>query len=1002
MSLSTELSPSKRFPVSTLVRSIALALTFTTASYTAAQTPATLAAPAGQAAAQTTTGAVVKGTITDPDDELVPGAAITLAPNSGKPYTTTSGSDGAYTLRGVPPGTYNLTVTMAGFATFVKPGVKIAANGATVNAKMSIQADEVVNVTSTQAMVSVDQDSNASATILTGAALDALSDDPDELQSELEALAGPSSGPNGGQIYIDGFTGGQLPPKSSIREIRINQNPFSAQYDRAGFGRIEIFTKPGTDKFHGNINLQGNDRVFNTGSVFIPAGTFQPDYHTIFFNGNITGPINKKASFSGGGSYRVIQDNEVVNPPAVYATSQTSGVICAPGQAGCNIYQTATGNGYTFVQFEPQTRWDSNIKLDLQLAPKNTLTTRVQYYHNSAQYQGIGGLSLPIGGDNTLGTEFTIQAVDTQILSAKVINETRFEYQRPTSVATPFNTSPAIEVQGAFSGGGSNSGSSNDFQNHLEFQNYTSIALAKNFIRLGGRLRTTSDNNTSTAGNNGDFVYNSIASYAAGNPATTFSLTVIPTPTVQVRTTDLGLYAEDDWKVKPNWTFSYGIRFETQNYIHDKADFAPRLSTAYGLTKKTVIRSGFGIFYDRFMLGNQLAVARNNGINQQQVLVTGTNLALYPSCTPTNLAACPTPATAPTVRTTTDTIAPNLRAPYTLQFNVGVDQQMSKFGTISVNYNHIRGDHQFVDEIANYISPTANNPLQYQYQSEADFNQNQLITNVNIRGIKRVTLFGYYVLNFAKSDTAGIGSFSSTPNNIKADYGRASFDVRNRIFIGGNITLPYLISLAPLLVANSGAPYNITSGTDPYGIGQYNYRAALVPAGTVPATCTSSSSANCQYVKTINGCGTFATPGTAGFNTPAPINDCTGPGSFSTNLRVTKTFGFGPQRDANPARQARQQSGGAPPPPGGMGGGGGGRGGGGGGGGMGGGGVNSGKRYNLGIGAQFSNIFNIADRGSPVGTLTSPSFGTSTALVGGLFTTNSAIRRIQLQASFTF
>ena len=89
-----------------------------------------------------------------------------------------------------------------------------------------------------------------------------LSDDPDELAHELQALAGPSAGPNGGQIYVDGFTAGQLPPKSAIREIRINQNPFSAEYDKLGYGRIEIFTKPGTDKFHGQLMMNGNSSAF--------------------------------------------------------------------------------------------------------------------------------------------------------------------------------------------------------------------------------------------------------------------------------------------------------------------------------------------------------------------------------------------------------------------------------------------------------------------------------------------------------------------------------------------------------------------------------------------------------------------------------------------------------------------------------------------------------------------------------------------------------------------
>ena len=99
--------------------------------------------------------------------------------------------------------------------------------------------------------VSVQAESNASALVLKDKDLDSLSDDPDELSSQLQALAGPSAGPNGGEIYVDGFTGGQLPTKSSIREIRVNQNPFSAQYDRLGYGRIEILTKPGTDKWHG-------------------------------------------------------------------------------------------------------------------------------------------------------------------------------------------------------------------------------------------------------------------------------------------------------------------------------------------------------------------------------------------------------------------------------------------------------------------------------------------------------------------------------------------------------------------------------------------------------------------------------------------------------------------------------------------------------------------------------------------------------------------------------
>jgi hypothetical protein len=87
--------------------------------------------------------------------------------------------------------------------------------------------------------VNTDPSSNASALILHDEDLQALSDDPEDLQSDLQALAGPSAGPNGGSIFVDGFSGGELPPKESIREIRINQNPFSPEYDKQDPGGMK-------------------------------------------------------------------------------------------------------------------------------------------------------------------------------------------------------------------------------------------------------------------------------------------------------------------------------------------------------------------------------------------------------------------------------------------------------------------------------------------------------------------------------------------------------------------------------------------------------------------------------------------------------------------------------------------------------------------------------------------------------------------------------------------
>jgi Carboxypeptidase regulatory-like domain/TonB dependent receptor len=962
------------------------------------------------------TGATVRGVVADPESAVIPGATVTFTPASGKALITQSQSDGTYVLRGVPPGSYAVTVTMAGFASFVKQGVRVAAGQAlTLDVQMAIQQQQQeVNVTAQAAQVSVDADSNASSTVLKGKDLDALSDDPDELSSELTALAGPAAGPNGGQIYVDGFTGGQLPPKSSIREIRINQNPFSAQYDRLGYGRVEVFTKPGTDKFHGQFNLQGMTSALNSDNPLLNAFNSpgqpeqtQPPYHTIFVLGNITGPLAKNASFTLSGSHRSIQDNSLVSATILNPTNLgDTSLTCPVGQISCN---------YSVANPLPQSRTDINPRIDLALGEKNTLVTRFQYEQNDQDNVGVGGLVLPDAGYTSSTSETTLQVVDTQIVSQRVINETRFEYQREAASQTALNTTPTILVQGNFTGGGSNSGSYSSTQNHFEGQNYTSIQFAKNFVRLGARLRSTGQFTSTTAGTNGEFVYNCLlitpctasTSYQA-NQASQFSLTKVVHP-VSATMVDFGVYAEDDWKARPNLSISYGIRYETQNYLSSHYNFAPRLSIRYGVTPKTVLNTGFGIFYDRYQLTNIVTTLESNGTNQIQTQIVNPSAA----CTPQTIAAC----TIIPGSTGNKTVqgSPNLRAPYTLHYAVGVDQQLFRGATLSLNYVIASGVHQFYT--ANLNSPTSfvngqpvypipPAPLQHAaiqdtYESGGVFHQQQLIINANIRPSRVWSVSGYGVFNSAKADTGTINTFPSiNPYNIGEDYGRAVFDVRYRFFIFGNLSLPHAISVSPLMIFSAGTPYNITTGSDLNGDGQYNDRPAFgqpngIPAGT-PGT------------NTIAGCGSFLSPKPNTPYTPIPINYCTGPNQFTTNLRITKTFGFGESTRAPAQGQGGGQGG--PGGPGGPGGIGGGRGGGGGGrGGLGGGpgggfggGGGTGKRYNLAFGVQFLNLFNNLDLSTPNGTLTSQQFGRSTQLAGRPFTSNSALRQISLQTSFTF
>src|SRR5229473_6021378 len=173
----------------------------------------------GNLDAQTPTGGL-HGVVTDPSGGVIAKASVRLTTTSGASLDTTTNRDGSYEFKGLVPGIYTVKAVAKGFAIFTQENVQIAVGQIQqLNIGLLIQVEEQkVEVTDSTTKLDVDPSNNAGMVVLKGQDLEALSDNPDELQSELQALAGPSAGPNGGQIYIDGFTAGTLPPKASIRE----------------------------------------------------------------------------------------------------------------------------------------------------------------------------------------------------------------------------------------------------------------------------------------------------------------------------------------------------------------------------------------------------------------------------------------------------------------------------------------------------------------------------------------------------------------------------------------------------------------------------------------------------------------------------------------------------------------------------------------------------------------------------------------------------------------
>jgi carboxypeptidase family protein len=1011
--------------------------------------------------AQPNTG-TVKGTLADDSGAVIPAASVSLAGNGLTKQAQTQ-ADGGYTFVGVAPGQYTLSVNFPGF-TPVSKAVTVTAGGTVqvpLALSISTEKQEVEVKAEAGPSLSVEPDNNATSLTIKGDDLAALPDDPDDLSDALQALAGPGAGPNGGAIYIDGFSGGQLPPKESIREIRINQNPFSAEYDRLGFGRIEILTKPGSDRFRGSVGLNDGNSVFNSRN---PFASNKPNYSNRQISANLSGPINHRSSFFMDFNRRDINDNAITDavyiaPANPLSIQNITNAVVAPSQ---------------FTTLAP--------RLDYQLSTNNTLIVRMEERLTTRDNVGLGHYNLPAPySDLAYNTDYNGQNVmvtETAVLNPKIVNETRFQSTRDWT-DTLGNQIPKINVSGAFTTGGNGMGGTTDLAFHYELQNYTSISHGRHTIRFGVRARRISDLSNQPTGFNGTYTFlggtepvlnpdNTIALDSNGNALTTFLTSIqqyqrglllqqagfnaaqiqglgggpsrfsiqAGQSYISSARWDEGPFIQDDWRVKPNLTISMGLRYEVQTLVSDNKDVAPRIGFAWapGNAKngrqKTVIRGGTGIFYDRINLAMFEQAALNNGYNQFEYTVY--NPTTYPNIPPLSSLSLG--------QNTVYHIDPKLRADYSIQTAIGVERQLPHNTTLSVTYTNNRSNHLAQTVNINTPLPGTFNPLLplsgsnglfplgynagqvYEDESGGLFRQNILMANFNTRFSRRISLFGNYSLIYAKD----LPGSPTDPYDFKLDYGRSTFDQRHQFQLVGSVVAPLNIRIAPFVTLRSGSPYDVTTGQDVFGDGS-TVRAEFATPGTCP-----SGFIGKQGTVVCTQYGAFQTAiNPAALTNVVPRNYLTMPGLISVNARIYRVFGFGPPRGANAAAAANgnggpgggggRQGGGGGPGGGGPGGGGGAaRGGGGGmrmgpgggGRGGGGGGDTTEHRFNLTLGVNFTNILNHFNPGGYVGSLDSPQFGEATSVntgfggggAGGRGGNGSTAnnRRIEFQSRFTF
>src|SRR5215213_9652768 len=983
--------------------------------------------------AQQRTGSL-RGQVSDELGALVVGATVTLTAADGAQKTAVTSAEGTYTFNSLAPGQYTIRVASPGFTPYEKTEVTVAAGPRTTHdVRLVVTLEkQVITVTEEQGL-NTDPAKNADALVLKGQDLDVLPDDPEALASAVQAMAGPSAGPNGGQIFIDGFTGGRMPPKESIREVRVNQNPFNAENNSIGFGNIEIFTKPGADKLRGSTFFNFSDESFNSRNPFSPN---RAPFQVRYFGGSLSGPITKgKSSFFIDFQRRVVDDNAIIN-----ATILNSSLAPTP-------FNVALVTPNKFFSFSP--------RFDYQLNPANTLVVRYSYSRNEANNIGASDFSLPERAFSRSNNTQTFQLTETAILSPALMNETRFQYIRNGSQQDGNNTVPTIVVQEAFTSGGSQIGLAHNDEDRWELQNYSTWTKGRHILRFGVRLRGVQitdfspqnfggtftfsggnapqldANNQIVLDSNGDPVLLPITSLERfrrtllfqGNPnmrelgggVTQFSIAG-GNPEASVSQTEMGVFLQDEWRVRPNLTFTLGMRYENQTNISSNYNFAPRLFFAWApggtsvgggpgappssSSPKMVIRGGMGVFYDRFGERATLLATRFDGINQQDFRVfnpPALDLSTFSLGGVTNvptvesLAAFASPQI---VRR----IADDIQAPTFVMTAINIERQLpSKFTLFAVAFNY-RGKHLLRVRNINaplpgtYDPANPNNALRpmgnigdvYYYESSANFNDYRFFGGVRRQISKGFSVFANFGTGRGKTDTDCIfGSIASCfPANsydVSSEYSRVSFIPGANFFLGGTMILPKLkLNFNPFVIYSSGRPFNIITRRDTNGDGVFTERPAFATAQTDPANLRQTPIGDFDLAPA---------PG----QELIPRNYGMGPGFFAVNLGISRAISFGnvpgPAAAAAPPAAAaggtqpaptganRSASGPAPE-----------------------------KRYTVTFSVNIQNLLNHTNLTNPIGNLSSPQFGQSISSAGGSGGPGSSAgnRRMQVQIRFGF
>ncbi len=731
----------------------------------------------------------VSGAILNANGEVVPGAKISLRrPDGAARQATTSNAVGTFRFTRVASASYELEVQKEGF----KPAVMQLSVGPRSPAPLRVvlaiaDLHDEVTVNNQSGQVNTNPSENLDVIKVDQAALKKLPAlDNDVIGSVARMLDAGSVGSGGPTIIIDGLESSKKKvPASQIQEVRINQNPYSAEFSRPGRGRIEVITKPGSSEYHGEFNLALRDYRLDARNAFALE---RPEEQRRIYEGNLSGPFfnGKKTTFL----FAVNREEEDLQA-IVFALTPTG--IVAENVAN------------------PSRDTQLSLRVNHQMGEKTTISIRYEHTFDSTQNGGVGGFNLREVAANSTGREHQLYFAHRRIISPKLINE--FTLRAGHDGNTTRGRRPGVPrliVQDAFTGGGSQADRLST-ENNVQLNEILSWTHGKHFVRGGLSIPDISRRGLSDRTNfGGTFTFSTLEDYLNNRPFL-FSINQGEGHLVFWQK-ELGLFVQDNILVRPNFSIGLGLRYDKQNYLGDNNNFAPRLSFAYapGKQRKTVFRGGAGIFYDRTGAGPISDRLRFDGQRLRQVIISN---PAYPD----PFSAGGTLETQPS---SIVSFASDLRSPYTLQFNLGVERQLSKALTATANYINTRGIKLFRSRNLNAPFapelPRPNRAIGVLRQIESSARSQAHALELLLRG--RLSRFFngtvQYTLGRAYNNAAGINALPANNYDLTGEWARAEFDERHRFNVLGAIEAGDWFDLGVTVSLSSGRPYSLTTGRD--------------------------------------------------------------------------------------------------------------------------------------------------------------------------------------------